>query len=137
MDELYRKNVEGLESGEPETVLESALWLVFNPDKVEEDGDYMRACEILYTASVQDLDCLNYLDERLNEDLIFKAQLFSQVYKEGQEQEIKEAVSRAIENMIEQITQVKSSSTEMAAQIYSYIEGTGDPLIIQKAKQLL
>ena len=137
MDEIYCNNVEGLESGEPETVLESALWLVFNPDKIEDENHYIKACEILYTASIQDTDCLGYIDERLNDDLIFKAQLFSQVYKEGQEQEIKEAVTRAIENMIEQITQVKSSSTEMVAQIYSYLEETGDPVIIQKARQLL
>ncbi len=137
MEDVYLKAKEGLNSLDPQVLIQSAVWLIENGQEVQEQADYMKACEILYMASLQDIDCLKYIDQNLNNNPMFKAQLFSQVLKESPEEEIKEAARISIENMLTMLTDWKNYSTEIVAQIYSYIEESGDPIIKEKAKKLL
>ena len=137
MEDVYLKAKEGLNSLDPQVLIQSAVWIIENGEQIQDQGGYMKACEVLYMASLQDIDCFKYIDQNLNNNPTFKAQLFSQVLKESTEQDIKEAARVSIENILDVLSNWKNYSTEMVAQIYSYIEESGDPIIKEKAKKLL
>ncbi|NUM36076.1 MAG: hypothetical protein HUU50_16160 [Candidatus Brocadiae bacterium] len=137
MEDMYLKAKNGLNSLDPQALVQSAAWIIENSQQVQDQNDYMKACEILYMASVEDIECLKYIDQNLKNNPMFKAQLFSQVLRESTEQEIKDAARATLESMLEMLTNWKNYSTEIVAQIYSYLEETGDPVIKEKAKKLL
>jgi len=137
MEDMYLKAQTGLNSLDPQILIQSAIWIIENGQQVQDQTDYMKACDILYMASVQDTDCLKYINQNLKNNPMFKAQLFSQVLKESLEQEIKDAARTSLESMLEMLTDWKNYSTEIVAQIYSYLEESGDSVIKEKARKLL
>lgn len=137
MSEAYQQSVEGLTSSDAETLLNSAIWLVENPDEVEEQDFYMKACEVLCTASSQDVECLQYISDKLVNNPVFKTQLFSQVLKDSPDEEIKQGAVNAIEMVIDSVSVLKSTNTDVVAEIYNYIKDTGNATVIEKAKLLL
>lgn len=135
--EDYGKIKEGLNSDDPALLLQSAIWLIENSTFVQEQEEYRKACEILYTAALEDVECLQYIDKNIQNNPMFKAQLFSQVLRETKDKEIKDAVRLAMENMLRMLTEWKNFSTEIVAQIYSCLEDCGDAEILEKAKKFL
>ncbi len=53
MSEEYLKSVAGLESVDPEIALASAVWLIENPEQIQDQSAYMKACDLLYAAATE------------------------------------------------------------------------------------
>ena len=134
----YEKFAEGLQSEDPEVVLDSSIWLVENPEQIEDQSLYMTACQFLQSACVENVDCLQYIDEKMTQELVFKAQLFASVVKESSDPTVKEAADKSLKNLIDQASAMKTTDTELVAQIYAIIvEEAGLPDLVEKAKSLL
>lgn len=134
---MYQECINGLASSDPSTVLDSALWIVENPGELIDQNAYSQSCEILFNACMSDTECIAYIHGNLVHDLVFKTQLFAQVLSQSSEQDIREAIIKSLEPLIEEVSQVKSVDTDMVAEIYSYLQESGEPKIIEKSKSLL
>lgn len=132
----YQQSLAGLESPDPEIVLNSAIWMVENPECVQDQNFYMRACELLQTASCENLECLQYINERLSRQVGFKAQLLSSLMRDTPD-DIKSVAKAELDRLIENTSAIKNSDTDLVSQIYSAIRESGDPALVEKAKSLL
>lgn len=133
----YEESIAALESSDPQMVLDGAIWLIENPDKVVDQNFYMKACELLYAAAMENIDCLRYIDENVVQQLAYKAQQLSSLAREESNPAIQQEAKKLIVKLITQVLPMKSSNTEMIAQIYSAIQETGCSELIQAAKKLL
>jgi hypothetical protein len=96
----------------------------------------MKACEMLYAAAVENIDCFYYIDQRVVKQLVFKAQQLSSLVRET-DPELQKAARQSLMKLVDRVASVKSSSTEDAAQIYSAIQETECPELIARSKKLL
>lgn len=136
MEELYQRSIAGLESSNPEVVLQSAIWLVEHVSYIRDNKFYQSACELLQTAARENVECLKFIEDNMLQEFGFKAQLFASLTK-GCSSDIMEGARSALENLLDKADTFKKTDTERRAQIYSAIEETGDTLLVQKAKKLL
>lgn len=133
----YEQSIQGLTSANPKILLDSALWFICHPDQISDQNYYLHACEILSKASSCDPEVLQYVDQNLQHDPMFRVQLFSQVIKETTEPEVKQTALMLLDKIIEHFQEIKSDSTEIIAQIYSSLVELGDPNLIEKAKKMM
>lgn len=136
MEGGYAKCVAGLSNEDPAIVLESAVWLIENPEQVEDPGIYGNACELLIAASMENIECLRYINGSIQKQLGFKAQLLSQLFQQGTG-EVKEESKSFLLQLIQDAMPLKTTNTDMAAEVYSSLKESGIPEIIEKAKQLI
>ena len=135
--DVYEKMVDGLASTDPQELIESAVWFIENSSGFIDQTHYIKACEILHIACSQDVECLQYVDDLLQENPTIKAQLFSQLLKETDDPEIAQAAIKALGAMVEMMSQWKSGSTEIIAQVYTYLKDSGNTQLLEKAKNIL
>lgn len=132
----YQQSIEGMKSTDSKILLDSALWIVTNPEQVN-DQHYLRACEILCNASSCDPEGLQYIHKNLKHAPGLQTQLLSQVIRETKEPEIKQSALVLINQMIDNFQEIKKTSTELIAQIYSSLEELGDAALLEKAKKMM
>lgn len=137
MQDQYQQSIAGLESSDAEVVLNSAIWLVENPEYVVDQSFYATACELLQSASQENVECLRYIADTVVRQLSFKAQLLASLMKDAGSEEVKIEARRALEDLIEKASAMKTSDTEVVAQIYSAVEESGDARLIEKSRNLL
>jgi hypothetical protein len=133
----YEEAVAGLESGDAQIVLDGAIWLIENPDKVQDQSFYMKASELLYTAALENIDCLRYIAEKIVHQIAYKAQQLASLAREEKCPQIQQEAKKLLHELTAQVLPMKAGNTEMIAQIYSAIQETGYTELIQDAKKLL
>lgn len=137
MNAEYLKYIEGLESTDPETALVSAVWVIENPEQIEDPSLSVKASNLLYFATMENIECLHYIDEHMVKQVTFKAQLLASLYKEGTPPEMKGEAEKALSRLIEQVAPLKSKNTELVAEIYTTIQETAHTPLLEKIKKLL